>query len=173
MFGLNKLDLVKKAKMGNGKAFTKLVEENLKSMYRVAKGILNNEEDIEDAIQNTILKSYSNINTLRSEDLFKTWLIKILINECNKIYNFNKKCISLDQVVEEQYSDKYENLDLKIAINSLPEELRLVITLFYFEDLKISEVSEIIGIAEGTVKSRLSRAKAKIAKSIDGKEIME
>lgn len=172
MFGVNKLDLVHKAKKGNGKAFTKLIEENLKSIYRVAKGILNNEDDIEDAIQNTILKSYSNIKTLRNEELFKTWLIRILINECNKIYNFNKKCISLDKVIEEQYNDKYENLDLKIAVNSLPEELRLVITLFYFEDLKISQISEIIGIPEGTVKSRLSKAKAKIAERINGKEIM-
>ena len=165
-------DLVSKAKKGNGKAFTQLIEENLKSIYRVAKGILNNEEDIEDAIQNTILKAYSNIKTLRNEELFKTWLIKILINECNKIYNFNKKCISLEKVTEKQYNDKYENLDLRIAVDSLSEELRLVITLFYFEDLKISEISEIMGIPEGTVKSRLSRAKDKIAESIDGKEIM-
>ncbi|MBS5950035.1 MAG: sigma-70 family RNA polymerase sigma factor [Clostridium sp.] len=172
MFGLNKLDLVDKAKKGNGKAFTKLIEENIKSIYRVAKGILSSEDDIEDAIQNTILKAYSNIKTLRKEELFKTWLIKILINECNKIYNFNKKCISLDKVIEEQYNDKYENLDLKIAVDSLPEELRLVIVLFYFEDLKISEVSEIIGIPEGTVKSRLSRAKTKVSESINGKEIM-
>ncbi|MFU7517118.1 RNA polymerase sigma factor [Clostridium sp. HCS.1] len=172
MFRGNKGNLISKAKKGDGKAFTELIEENIKGVYRVAKGILNNEEDIEDAIQNTILKAYSNINTLKNEELFKTWLIKILINECNKIYNFNKKCISLDKVIEEQYRDKYENLDLKIAINSLPEELRLVIILFYFEDLKISEVSKIIGIAEGTVKSRLSRAKDKLSKIINGKEIM-
>lgn len=172
MFGVNKLDLVDKAKKGNGKAFTKLIEENLKSIYRVAKGILNSEDDIEDAIQNTILKAYSNIKTLKNNELFKTWLIKILINECNKIYNFNKKCISLDKVIEEQYNDKYENLDLKIAVDSLPEELRIVIILFYFEDLKISEVSEIIGIPEGTVKSRLSRAKNKIAESMNGKGII-
>lgn len=172
MFGLNKLDLVCKAKRGNGKAFTKLMDENLKSMYRVGKGILNREDDIEDAIQNTILKAYLNIKTLKNDELFKTWLIKILINECNKIYNFNKKCISLDKVVEEQHKDKYEDFDLKFAVDSLPEELRLVITLFYFEDLKISEISEIVGIPEGTVKSRLSRAKTKIAESIDGKEIM-
>ena len=165
-------DLVSKAKKGNGRAFTKLIEENLKSIFRVAKGILNNEEDIEDAIQNTILKAYSNIKTLRNEELFKTWLIKILINECNKIYNINKKCVSLDRVIEDKYNDKYENLDLKIAVDSLPEELKLVITLFYFEDLKISQIAEIVGIPEGTVKSRLSRAKDKIAESISGKEIM-
>ncbi len=168
----DKGDLVSKAKKGNEKAFTQLIEENLKSIYRVAKGILNNEEDIEDAIQNTILKAYSNIKTLRNEELFKTWLIKILINECNKIYNFNKKCISLEKVTEKQYNDKYENLDLRIAVDSLPEELKMVITLFYFEDLNISEISEIMGIPEGTVKSRLSREKDKIAESIDGKEIM-
>ncbi|MGG7142375.1 RNA polymerase sigma factor [Clostridium nigeriense] len=172
MFGLNKLDSVAKAKRGSGKAFTKLIDENLKSIYRVAKGILNSEDDIEDAIQNTILKAYSNIKNLKNDELFKTWLIKILINECNKIYNFNKKCISLDKVIEEQYNDKYENLDLKIAVDSLPEELRLVIALFYFEDLKISDISEIVGIPEGTVKSRLSRAKDKIAESMNGKEIM-
>lgn len=172
MFEVYKLDLVYKAKRGNGKAFTKLIEENLKSIYRVAKGILNSEDDIEDAIQNTILKAYSNIKSLKNDELFKTWLMKILINECNKIYNFNKKCISLDKVIEEQYNDKYENLDLKIAVDSLPEELRLVIVLFYFEDLKISQISEIIGIPEGTVKSRLSRAKTKISESINGKEIM-
>ena len=172
MFGLNKEDLVYKAKRGNGKAFTKLMDENLKSMYRVGKGILTREDDIEDAIQNTILKAYLNIKTLKNDELFKTWLIKILINECNKIYNFNKKCISLDKVVEEQHKDKYEDFDLKSAVDSLPEELRLVITLFYFEDLKISEISEVLRIPEGTVKSRLSRAKSKIAESINGKEIM-
>lgn len=172
MFRLNKIDLVYKAKRGNGKAFTKLIDENLKSMYRVGKGILTREDDVEDAIQNTILKAYSNIESLKNNELFKTWLIKILINECNKIYNFNKKCISLDKVAEEEYKDKYEDFDLKLAVSSLPEELKLVITLFYFEDLKISEISEIIGIPEGTVKSRLSRAKSKIAESMDGKEIM-
>ncbi|WP_066895448.1 RNA polymerase sigma factor [Clostridium nigeriense] len=172
MFGLNKEDLVYKAKRGNGKAFTKLMDENLKSMYRVGKGILTREDDIEDAIQNTILKAYLNIKTLKNDELFKTWLIKILINECNKIYNFNKKCISFDKVVEEQYKDKYEDFDLKVAVDSLPEDLRLVITLFYFEDLKISEISEVLRIPEGTVKSRLSRAKSKIAESINGKEIM-
>lgn len=172
MFGLKKIDLVYKAKRGNGKAFTKLIDENLKSMYRVGKGILSEEDDIEDAIQNTILKAYSNIKSLKNDKLFKTWLIKILINECNKIYNFNKKCISLDKVAEEQYKDKYEDFDLKLAVDSLPEELKLVITLFYFEDLRISEISDIIGIPEGTVKSRLSRAKDKIAESMNGKEIM-
>ena len=172
MFRLNKIDLVYKAKRGNGKAFTKLIDENLKSMYRVGKGILSEENDVEDAIQNTILKAYSNIKSLKNDELFKTWLIKILINECNKIYNFNKKCISLDKVAEEEYKDKYEDFDLKLAVSSLPEELKLVITLFYFEDLKISQISEIIGIPEGTVKSRLSRAKSKIAESMDGKEIM-
>ncbi len=55
-------------------------------MYRVAKGILKVEEDIEDAIQTTILIAFNKINTLKDERYFKTWLIRILINECNKIY---------------------------------------------------------------------------------------
>lgn len=169
MFRLKKLDLVYKAKKGNGKAFTKLIDENLKSMYRVGKGILKEEDDIEDAIQNTILKAYSNIKSLKNDELFKTWLIKILINECNKIYNFNKKCINFNEIKDNYTNDKYENIDLKKAIDRLSDELRLPIILFYFEDLKISEISELINIPIGTVKSRLARAKVKIAEFVGEK----
>ena len=95
MFGLNKLDLVQKAKMGNGKAFTKLIEENLNSMYRVAKGILNNEEDIEDIyinhLNSDILKLY--------KYLTKEWIVymKYIEKEYPFLYSFALKNIPFKQ----------------------------------------------------------------------------
>lgn len=80
MFRRRKEDNIIRAKKGNKEAFINLIEENLISMYRVAKGILLSQEDIDDAIQNTILLSYKNINTLKKNEFFKTWLIRILIN---------------------------------------------------------------------------------------------
>ena len=172
MFGIKKKNNVIKAREGNKQAFINLIEENLTSMYRVAKGILVSETDIEDAIQSTILLSYKNIDNLKNDKFFKTWLIRILINECNKIYNFNKKCVNFNEIKDNYINDKYANIDLKKAIDKLSDDLRLPIILFYFEDLKISEISELMNIPIGTVRSRLARAKVKIAELVVEKGVM-
>lgn len=84
---------VAKAKNGDREAFLSLINENRLNIYRVAKGILNNEHDIEDAIQNTIIKSFEKISTLKNDDFFRTWIIRILINECNDILRKNKRVV--------------------------------------------------------------------------------
>ena len=66
-------------------------------MYRVSKAILNKEEDIEDAIGESILKAYKNISSLRNEAYFKTWLIRIVINESNNIYKKRNREIAMDK----------------------------------------------------------------------------
>lgn len=163
---------ISKAKSGDNEAFIALIEEHITSIYRVAKGILSIEDDIEDAIQSTILMAYRNIKNLKNDDLFKTWIIRIVINESNKIYNLNKKCIDIEKVKEKCSYDKYINLDLQRAIDELPEDLKIIILLFYFEDLKITQISDILKIPEGTVKSKLSRAKNKIANFMGKGEVM-
>ncbi|MDU7129133.1 MAG: sigma-70 family RNA polymerase sigma factor [Escherichia coli] len=172
MRNINSASFVSKAKNGNNDAFISLIEENITSIYRVAKGILNIEEDVEDAIQSAILIAYRSIKNLKNDDLFKTWIIRIVINESNKIYNLNKKCIDIEKMKEKYVNDKYTNLDLQRAIDNLPEELKIIILLFYFEDLKISQIADILKIPEGTVKSKLSRAKSKIANYIGKEEVM-
>ncbi|MGL5352502.1 MAG: RNA polymerase sigma factor [Clostridium sp.] len=160
---------VKLAKAKNKEAFTSLIHENLTSMYRVARGILNTTQDIEDAIQNTTLIAFNKIRTLKDEKLFKTWLIRILINECNKIYKFNKKRII--EVVEETYSvDTSENIDLYNAISSLSDELRVSTILFYFDDLTYKEIASVLGVPEGTVKSRVFRGKQRLYEMLKDEE---
>lgn len=154
----NKISYKKLTKEDLSQDFELLIKENLTSMYRVAKGILKIEEDVEDAIQTTILIAFNKINTLKDERYFKTWLIRILINECNKIYKKNKN--NQKEISDELYTTQnYENIDLYDAIKCLKEDLRVITILYYFDDMSYKDISTALNIAEGTVKSRLFRAK--------------
>lgn len=157
---------VSQAKKGNKEAFLSLIDENRLNIYRVARGMLKSTEDVEDAIQNTIIKAYSSIGSLKNDEFFKTWIIRILINECNSILRKNKKITSMEDS-NEHYNDSYENLDLTTAINSLSDDLRVTTVLFYFEDLSLKDIAKILEIPEGTVRSRLTRARAKLREIMD------
>ena len=79
-------ELIKRAKVHDKEAFSKLMKREGKSMYKVAKSILKNDEDVADAMQETALSCWEKIETLQQEQYFRTWLIRILINHCNAIY---------------------------------------------------------------------------------------
>lgn len=155
---------VKRAKQGNKEAFCNLIRINKVAIYRVAKSILNTEEDVEDATSEAIFKAYKNIKFLKNEAFFKTWLIRIVINESNNLYKKRSKEIVVDK---EHFSnikvnDKYKDLSLYNAINSLDDDLRTTTILFYFEDMKYKDIAKVLNVKEGTIKSRLSRAKEKL-----------
>ncbi|WP_141434431.1 sigma-70 family RNA polymerase sigma factor [Bacillus sp. 03113] len=159
-------DIVSLAKKGEKEAFISLIQQNKINLYRVAKAMLHNEADIEDALQITILKAYENIKSLRKNNYFKTWLIRILINECNSLLKEKKKIIALDSLSDFQVAseDTYTNIDLFNAVYTLKEELRVVTVLFYYEDLSTKEISKLLKIPEGTVRSRLSNARGLLKK---------
>lgn len=160
----DKTTLIALAKSGDKEAFNSLINENFKGLYIVAKGILKSEHDIEDAFQSTVVKAYENIGTIKNEEYFKTWITRILINECNNIIRKNKKVDYVEEVttLDTVYDDKKRDLDLITAINSLSEDLRITTWLFYFRDMPIEEISKALGIAKGTVKSRLNRSREKL-----------
>ena len=143
-----------------------IISESINSLYRVAFSILKNEDEIYDAISNTTVIVFEKICDLKNVEFFKTWITKILINECYKIYNQNKKIVYLDTMLQERldYNDTYSDLDVKEIIKNLKNDLKEVVVLYYFEDLGVKEISEILEIPQGTVKSRLSRARAELEK---------
>ena len=155
---------VKRAKRRDKEAFCNLIILNKVAVYRVAKAILNKEEDIEDAVSESILKAYKNIQTLKDEAFFKTWLIRIVINESNNLYKkrFKEIAVDKDHFKNIKVNDNYKDLSLYNAINSLDEDLRITTILFYFEDMKYKDIAKILNVKEGTIKSRLSRAKEKL-----------
>ena len=91
--GVRKMNIeqVKKAKEGDVDQIGKIIMDNMQAMYRIAFSILKNEDEIYDAISNTTVIVFEKISTLRKEDFFKTWLTRIIINECYKIYNQNNE----------------------------------------------------------------------------------
>lgn len=162
---------IKNAQKGDKKAFETIIMEMIDNLYRVAYGILKNEEDASDAISNATLKAYEKIKTLKQLEFFKTWITRILINECNYILKQKKKVIYIENYTEKPndiYTD-YDSeisIDVKQALKKLDESLNQIVILYYFEDLSIEEIANIIEIPKGTVKSRLSRARQILAKQL-------
>ena len=174
------IEQVKKAKGGDSEEIGNIIMENMQTMYRVAFTILKNEEEIYDAISNTTVIVFEKINTLKKEEFFKTWLTRILINECYKIYNQNKKIIYLENCNTEtlgnlQFTekDRLDEMDTRNLIKSLTKDLKETVTLYYLEDFSVKEISNILQIPEGTVKSRLSRARSELEKILIKNEQME
>lgn len=117
------------------------------SMYKVAKAILKNEEDIADAMQDTILDCWEKIHTLRKPEYFKTWLIRILINNSNVIYNQRSKMVlDNDILIGEAVEDSFDNIEWQEMMNCLNQKQRIVVELYYVEQFKIREIAEILHI---------------------------
>lgn len=152
---------VELAKRGNKQAFERLIGEHEYTLFTVAKGILKSKEDIEDAFQETIIKAYKGIINLRENKFFKTWIIRIMINECYYILKTKKRTIYLDDIdfASVEYTDNLHNIEVIDLINSLDEKLRLVTILYYYADLPQKDIGEILKIPQGTVRSRLYKAK--------------
>lgn len=164
--------MIKRVQKGDKEAFIKLMEKYTQDMYKVAKYRLNSEEDIGDAIQETILAAYKNICVLKNTSYFKTWLIRILINKCNDIIANNKKVVYVEEYYEASISneildDKYSfenSIAFREIVKNLSELYRTVIVLYYVNGFNTREISEILNEKEGTIKSRLSRAREKLRK---------
>lgn len=167
-------ELVEKAKKKDEKAFDELILAVKKEMYLITKTKLKNEEDIADVMQETIYYCYKNLKKLRNNKFFKTWLIRILINECNKFYNHskNKNNVSLEENEIENYigteDDPFSNIEFDILIKNLKEDEKIIMTLYYYSQYSTKEISKILKINEGTIRSKLSRAKTKLKNQYKG-----
>ncbi|MBQ7410066.1 MAG: RNA polymerase sigma factor [Clostridia bacterium] len=155
--------LVKMAKAGNKEAFNQLIIHYQNDLYRIAKSRLYNEDDVCDAIQETILTAYQSIDKLVKTSSFKAWIIKILINNCNKIYQTNKTSTSL--FTENDLSLSYgleSNLEFLNLMNSLSIDERTIFILYYQDGYSTKEISKILDINHNTVRSKMLRAKSKL-----------
>lgn len=157
------IQLVEKAIRGDVDAFLELMERNSLAMYKVARGILNNDDDVADAIQDTILNCFEKIHTLRSPQYFKTWMIRILINECNQILGHYRRVNMPGELPEEAGQDaSLAEFEFKEMLGLVDEKYRVILVLHYVEGFKLSEIAELLDLNENTVKTRLARAREQI-----------
>lgn len=150
--------LVKRAKRGDAEAFIALMEENKQSMYKVAGGFLRNREDIADAMAETVLNCYEKIGTLRQNAYFRTWMIRILINNCKDILQRQKQSIPTEEVPEAKQSAD-GRADFEELIEPLKEQDRSIFTLYYVYGMKTREIAACMEMKESTVMSRLKRGR--------------
>ena len=159
------IEAVNRAKQGDVDEIGNIIKENMTSLYRIAYSILKNEDEIYDAISSTTIIVFEKISTLKQAEFFKTWITRILINECYKIYNQNKKIVYLEnnQNIEQlKHVDTYSEINIKELLKKINKDLRQIVVLYYIEDLSIKDIAKILEIPEGTVKSRLSRARKEL-----------
>lgn len=151
--------------------FIQAVKEAESMLYHVAMSILKNDADSADAVQEALLKAFEKLDTLQEEKYFKTWLTRILIHECYQIQRKNKRLVPYEDYVGREPSKEVQvYTDLYAAMNNLPEDLRIALTLFYIEGFSIAEIAQIVGSGENTVKTRLYRGRMQLKKSLGDKE---
>ena len=151
-------NLVKKAKAGDSGAFAQLIRMNTQSMYKVAWAYLKNDEDVADAIQETILKCYEKLSTLKKDSYFKTWMIRILINNCNEM--------EMEEGIFEEPG--YVDCEWKEILASLEEKYQVVMLLYYSKSLSVKEIAALLEISQNTVLTRLSRARKQLRAEYEG-----
>lgn len=153
--------LVKKAMRGNPNAFGELIRTEQEYLYRMAFLHTRNEEDALDAVQESILRAYRSIKTLREPAYFRTWLTRIVINTAKELARKQKPYGDLEELellAAPEGLSPDERMDLYAALEKLPEQYRDVIRLKYFDGLKTREIAERLDTPEGTVSSWLHRA---------------
>ena len=162
-------DLIKKAIYGDTDAFLELMDVNSLAMYKVAKGILGNDDDVADAVQNTILTCFEKLNTLKKPRYFKTWMIRILINNCNEMLRHKGRVFPAIEMEERTFEEPgYLDCEWKEILASLDEKYKTVILLYYSKALSVKEIAALLGISQNTVLTRLSRARKQLRAEYEG-----
>ena len=152
----------------NREQLGELILESQESLYHVAKTLLRSDADCEDAISETIVKAFSNVHTLREDRYAKTWLIRILMNECYALMRRDRRIVSMETYQrEEETGQRKDYSELYEAISRLPYEIRLCVILYYLEGYSVKEVAELMEVTESTVKNRLMRARKRLKREME------
>lgn len=172
-------ELVKRWKAGDVDAFTEIYEKSQRLVYTTCLGILNNEQDAEEATQDTYLKVYENIASLTDEKLFIPWLKRIAasraLDKCRarKDESSYEDAVSADENLE--YDDNLDNLPEALVIekdkrdtfhkiirDSLSDDQYRTTLLFYYDDMPVADIARLMNCPENTIKTKLRLSRAKI-----------
>lgn len=160
--------LVKKAIKGSKAAYGELIAQYQVYLYKTAFLYVKNEADSLDAVQECVTRGLLGIEKLKEPKYFKTWITRILLN-CIWQDQKRTQTVSLDEYREKGVENYLieEKVDLYDAIDSLKEQYKTVVILFYFQELKIKEIAQIMDIPEGSVKVYLYRAKKQMRRWLE------
>lgn len=147
--------------------FCALVMQHQAAMYRTARSILKSDEDAQDAVQEAVCTAFRHREMLNQCDYAKAWLLRVVTNKCYDMLRKRSSTVDLTEVQEivaAPEKDSLQSLDLWYAVLQLPDDLRTVVTLYYYEDLPIHQISQILKVSEGAIRSRLFRGRERLKK---------
>ena len=138
-----------------------LIDRYKNNLFVIAFNICKNVQDAEDVVQDTFIKYISLKKEFETNEHIRAWLIRVAINKAkNKNMTFfRRNVLPLETYMETVTFETSEASELFEAVMNLPKKLRLVMHLFYYEDYSVKEISDILGITESNVKTRLSRGR--------------
>lgn len=167
----NKIQLVKAAKEGDSDAFAQLYGAIYQDLYRFALYTLRNPSDAEDAVSEAVTDAYASIRKLRSEEAFKAWIFRILVNKCkNKRREYTRKHLEWNEEVGGQTAEGEleENLQVREAFWALKEEERIIVGMHVFGGYTSREIAKILQKNHNTIRTKESRALKKMAQQLQG-----
>lgn len=137
-------------------------------VYRVALHILGVPADAEDAVQETFLRLYTHSGGFEGEEHLRRWLIRVTVNLCKNTLKspWRRRRVSLEDIGEPPVFDSPEDRTLYDAVMSLPGKYRVVLDLYYYEELSTAQIAEALRARQTTVTTRLSRARAMLKEKL-------
>ena len=157
-----------------------LMREYGNDVLRTAYSYVKDKFTAEDIFQEVFIKAYKSLDSFRNESAVKTWLIRITINAAKDYLKsaYNQKVVPMmdfkeDMLTSEDDFEEIENRDrdeqIRNTVMNLPEQYREVLLCVYYHDMSVAETAKSLNIAEGTVKSRLSRARDLMKNKLEGR----
>ena len=141
--------------------FTDAVNAHRDMLYRVSYTVLHNSEDCADALQESLLKAWQRLDTLRDDERFRGWMTRIVVNTSRDLLRRRK--IRTEELSEELAAPQPEDAHLDEALRRLDERLRLPITLHYLEGMSVKEIADALRLPQGTVKNRMHRGRVRLS----------
>lgn len=167
---------IKQTLNGNVNDYAFLVEKYKHMVFTLTIRIVKNREEAEEVSQDVFVKAYKNLKIFKGESKFSTWLYKIAYYASLDVLKRNKRQISvenIDAVKERDFRNTDDSLNflhdierkkiINEALLKLSEDERVIITLFYYEELPIKEISKVIDLSEDNIKIKLFRSRKKLA----------
>ena len=170
--------LVSQTLAGDRDAFGVLVHKYQDMVYTYAFHKVRNESDSQDITQEVFLKAFRHLQKLRHPHRFRSWLYTIMSNECKRWLVHAAKKRRHEVVLEEAADEALQiepahsvptegwQVNLEQAISALPDESRIVVSMFYMGDYSLKEISEFLGVSVNTVKSKLRRARQQLGSAL-------
>ncbi|MBQ2699954.1 MAG: sigma-70 family RNA polymerase sigma factor [Clostridia bacterium] len=146
-------------------SYIQQVAAHKEKMYRVSFTILQNDQDVQDALQEAALKAWEKQHTLRNDQYFATWMTRIVINESYQIRRRQKRLIYMEQLPDTPATP--EGVTLRLLLETLPEKLRLPFMMKYSEGMRAEDIAYALHITRSAVNGRINRAKALMRKELN------